>query len=90
MSFSNIKLNLFHLNINAMTLYVDIMPYFNKCIHVKGCNLVIFWSLKMRTPKTCRIANFGHPVSESWLSDTPYFPQYSSVSFYNQITSADT
>ena len=44
------------------------MPYFNKFIHVYGLNLNILWSsLKIWMPINFTIANFGHPVSKSWL-----------------------
>ena len=49
-------------------LYKDIIPHFNKFIHVYGWNLSILWhQLKNWTPKTFTIANLGHPVSKSWL-----------------------
>ena len=51
-----------------MTLFKDIMPYFDKFIHVNGWNLGILWSpLNIWTPKDFTIAKFGHPVSKSWL-----------------------
>ena len=51
-----------------MTLYGDIMPYFDKFIHVYGWNVSILWSpLKIWTPQNLTIANFRHPVSKSWL-----------------------
>ena len=44
-----------------MTLYKNIMPYFNKEIHIYGCNLSILWSfLKIRTIKNFTVTNFGH------------------------------
>ena len=44
------------------------MPYFDKYIHVYGLNLSILWSpLKIWTPKNFAMANFRHPVSNSWL-----------------------
>ena len=53
-----------------MTLNEDIMPYFDKFIHVYGWNLIILWPpLKTWTPKNFTIANIGHPVSKSWLSE---------------------
>ena len=60
---------LFHLHIIPMTLYKNIMPYFDKFVHVLyGWNLSILWSpLKIWTPKNLTIANFGHPISKSWL-----------------------
>ena len=57
-----------HLHIIPMTLYKDIMPYFDTFIHVYGWNLSILWSpLIIWMPKNYTIANFGHPVSKSWL-----------------------
>ena len=51
-----------------MTLYKDIMPYFNKYKHVYGWNLRILWSaFKIWTPKHFTMANFRHPISNSWL-----------------------
>ena len=51
-----------------MPLYKDIMPYFDKFIHVYGFSLNILWSsLKIWMPKNLTIVNFGHPVSKSWL-----------------------
>ena len=52
-----------------MTLYKSIMPYFDKVLHVYGWKLSKLWSpLKIWTPTTLTIANFGHPaVSKSWL-----------------------
>ena len=51
-----------------MTLYKDIMLYFIKQIHVHGCNLSGVWSpLTNGVPQNFAIANFGHPVSKSWL-----------------------
>ena len=58
----------FHLNIISMALYMHIVTYFIEWIHVYGCNQSILGSpLKNRAPQNCTIANFGHPVSESWL-----------------------
>ena len=65
-------IDFFHLHVIPMTLYMDIMPYFDKFIHVYVWNLSILWSpLKIWTPKNVTIANFRHPVSKSWLS--PWF-----------------
>ena len=51
-----------------MTLFNDIMPYFDEFIHVYGWNMSILWSpLKIWTPQNCTTANFRHPVSKSWL-----------------------
>ena len=51
-----------------MTLFNDIMPYFDEFIHVYGWNMSILWSpLKIWTPKNFTTANFRHPVSKSWL-----------------------
>ena len=51
-----------------MTLFNDIMPYFDEFIHVYGWNTSILWSpLKFWTPKNFTTANFRHPVSKSWL-----------------------
>ena len=66
----NLKLiiKFFHLLIIPMTLFNDIMPYFDKLIHVYGWNRSIFWSpLKIWTPKKFSTTNFRHPVSKSWL-----------------------
>ena len=58
----------FHLLIIPMTLFNDIMPYFDEFIHVYGWNMSILWSpFKIWTPKNFTIANFRHPVSKSWL-----------------------
>ena len=44
------------------------MPYFDKFVHVYGWNLSILWSpLNIWMPQNFTIANFGHPVSKSWL-----------------------
>ena len=52
-----------------MTLINDIMPYFDKFIHVYGWNMSILWSpLKIWMPKNFTTARFRHPVSKSWLS----------------------
>ena len=69
----NLKLiiEFFHLLIIPMTLFNDIMPYFDELIHVYGWNM---WSpLKIWTPKNFTTDNFRHPVSKSclrhcWLS----------------------
>ena len=51
-----------------MTMWKDIMPYFNEKIHVHGCNRSILWPpLKNMKPKYFTIANFRHQVSKSWL-----------------------
>ena len=68
----NLKIKLiiknFHLFIIPMTLIYDIMPNFDKFIHVYGWNMIILWSpLKNWTPKNFTKANFRHPVSKSWL-----------------------
>ena len=34
-----IYLNIFHLNLTPLTLYMDIIPYLSNRIHVYGCNL---------------------------------------------------
>ena len=69
MSISSMKFDLFHLHVIPMTFYKEIMPYFDKFIHVYGWNLTILWyPLKNWTPKNLTIANFRHPVSKSWLS----------------------
>ena len=54
-----------------MTVYKDIMLYFNKLIHVYGCILGILCPLKNRTPQIFRIANSGHPDSKSWPRTPP-------------------
>ena len=52
-----------------MTLYKDIMPYFDIFIHVYGLNLSILLSpLQIWTPQNFTTANVRHPVSKSWLS----------------------
>ena len=66
----NLKLiiEFFHLLIIPMTLFNDIMPYFDEFIHVYGWNMSILWSpLKIWTPKNFTTANFRHPVAKSWL-----------------------
>ena len=78
--FKNVNLKhiieFFHLHIIPMTLYKDIMPYFDKFIHVYGWNMSILWSpSKFWTPQNFAIANFRHPVSKSWLR--PCFLFYS-------------
>ena len=51
-----------------MTLFNDIMPYFDEFIPVYGWNMSILWSpLKIWTSKKFTTANFRHPVSKSWL-----------------------
>ena len=58
----------FHLHIIPMTLYKGVMLYFDKFIHVNGWNLSILWCpLKIWIRQNLTIANFGHPVSKSWL-----------------------
>ena len=66
----NLKLiiELFHLLMIPMTLFNDIMPYFDEFIHVCGWNMSILWyPLKIWTPQNFTTANFRHPVSKSWL-----------------------
>ena len=66
----NLKLiiEFFHLLIISMTLFNDIMPYFDEFIHVYGWNMSITWSpLKIWTPNNFTTAKFRHPVSKSWL-----------------------
>ena len=66
----NLKLiiEFFHLHTVPMTLYKDIMPYFDKFIHVYGWNQSILWSpLEIWTPTNFIIANFGQLVFKSWL-----------------------
>ena len=66
----NLKLMIefFHLLIIPMTLFNDIMPFFDDFIHVYGWNMSILWSpLKIWTPKYFTTANFRYPVSKSWL-----------------------
>ena len=66
----NLKLiiEFFHLLIIPMTLFNDIVPYFDEFIHVYGWNMSILWShLKIWMPKIFTTANFRHPVSKSWL-----------------------
>ena len=51
-----------------MTLFNEIMPYVDELIHVYGWNMGILWyPLKIWTPKNFTTANFRHPVSKSWL-----------------------
>ena len=51
-----------------MILYKDIMHYIDEFILVYNWNLSILGSLlKNRMPQKFAIANFGHPVSQSWL-----------------------
>ena len=58
----------FHLNVIPMTFYKDIVPYFNNEIQVFVSIQSILWSpLKNRIPQNFTIANFGNPVSKSWL-----------------------
>ena len=51
--------------------FQDIMPYFNNKIHVYGYNQSIYYCglpWKIGPPKILQnFANFGHPVSKSWL-----------------------
>ena len=66
----NLKLiiEFIHLLIVPLTLFNDIMTYFDEFIYVYGWNMSIMWSpLKIWTPKIFTIANFRHPVSKSWL-----------------------
>ena len=66
----NLKLiiTFFHLLIIPLTLFNDVIPYFDKFIHVCGWNMSILWyPLKIWTPKNFTTANFRHPVSKSWL-----------------------
>ena len=70
----NLKLiiEFFHLFIIPMTLFKDIMLYFDEFIHIYGWNMSILWSpLKIWTPKNFTTANFRHPVSKSWLRHCP-------------------
>ena len=60
----------FHLHIIPMPLYTykDIMPYFDKFIHVYGLNVNVLWSyLKIWPPQNFTIAIIRHPISKSWL-----------------------
>ena len=60
-----------------MTLYNDIMPYFDKFIHVYGWNLSVLWyPSQIWTPKSFSIANFRHPVSKSWLRPWSHIYMY--------------
>ena len=70
----NLKLMIefFDLLIIPMTLFNDIMPYFDEFIHVYDWNMSILRSpLKIWTPKNFTTANFRHPVSNSWLRHWP-------------------
>ena len=61
-----------------MTLFNDIMPYFDEFIHVYGWNMSILWSpLKIGTPQNFTTANFRHPVSKSWLRHWAQLPRTS-------------
>ena len=71
----NLKLitELFHLLIIPMTLFNDIMPYFDEFIHVYGCNMSIFvYPLKIWT----QLFNFTHPVSKSRLRHWSRLPEF--------------
>ena len=50
-----------------MTLYKDIISYFEKSIYLWVKSKYIVVPLKMWTPQNSTIANFEHPVSKSWL-----------------------
>ena len=72
MSIWSTYLNNFHLNIIPITLYKDIMPYFDELILIYSRNMSILWfPLKIWTPKMFTIANFEHPCSKSWLRPCP-------------------
>ena len=59
-----------------MTLFNDIMPYSYEFIHVYGWNMSILWfPLKIWTPKNFTTDNFRHPVSKSWLTHWPRHPR---------------
>ena len=80
----NLKLIIesFHLLIIPMTLFNDVMPYFDEFVHVYGWNISILWSpLKIWTPKNFTIANFRHPISKSWLRHCPPPPPPSCKEF---------
>ena len=77
---------LFHLHIIPITLYKDIMPYFDKFTHVYGWNLSILWSpIKIWTSKNFKTANLGHPVSKSWL--WPWTGHSSNVNKFSSLIS---
>ena len=66
----NLKLiiKFFHLHIIPMTLFNDIMTYFDEFIHVYGWNMSILWSpINIWMPKSFTTASFRHPVTKSWL-----------------------
>ena len=43
-----------------MTLFNDIMPYFDEFIHVYGCNMSILWSpFKFGCPKILQLPILG-------------------------------
>ena len=64
----NLIIEFSHLLIIPMTLFNDIMPYCDEFIHVYGWNMSILWyPLKIWTPKNFTTVNFRHPVSKSWL-----------------------
>ena len=62
----NLKLiiEFFHLLIIPMTLFNDIMPYFDEFIDIYEYIVI---PLKNWTPQNFTTANFRHPVSKSWL-----------------------
>ena len=62
-----------HLHLIPMTLYNNIMPYFDIFIHFYGWNLeYIVASLKIWTPEISTIIKFGHSVSKTWLRPCQY------------------
>ena len=64
----NLKNIIEFLHLHIIPMNKDIMPYFDQSTHVYGWNLSILWSpLKFWMPQNFTIANFGHPVSKSWL-----------------------
>ena len=88
----NLKLiiEFFHLLIIPMTLFNDIMPYFDEFIHVYGWNMSILWSpLKIWTPQNFTTANFRHPVSKSWLRHWLPFKRGRSSTMYSVWLSID-
>ena len=86
----NLKLiiEFFHLLIIPMTLFNDIMPYFDEFIHVYGWNMSILWSpLKIWTPQNFTTANFRHPVSKCWLRHCFYISEtIDSIIYISSIT----
>ena len=58
-----------HLNIYKTAIFMDIMPYFNKWMHVYGYNISILWSPIKKIPQTI----LGLPILDTqflgWVPD---------------------